>query len=313
MKRKKLYALLGCEAVLIGTLVLLTDRFPALVSSLPAFPFAQLSPGIAAIARVGNLGNGLAVALWAGISLLPAVIALRKDPAMSVGERISLFFLSTVLFAALYGMANPGVFCPASLGTDEKSFLIIRAVLGISAWSAVILAGIVRLARRFSTGDTPRLLADLKRLLYGLCLYAEAIVTYVYFGQLVSSLKSCSATLDTVFSLLRFLASSVPCAMDLLLSIRAIALLDAVIGAVPSGIVEASRSLSRFSCTALVVTTASPAVVNAAQLLFLPRLSQADTAVELPLISIVFTLILLLLSRLLVENKRLREDNDLFI
>lgn len=103
MKRKKQYALLGCEAVLIGTLVLLTDRFPALVSSLPAFPFAQLSLGIAAIARVGNLGNGLAVALWAGISLLPAVIALRKDPAMSVGERISLFFLSAVLFAALYG------------------------------------------------------------------------------------------------------------------------------------------------------------------------------------------------------------------
>ena len=166
MKRKKLYALLGCEAVLIGTLVLLTDRFPALVSSLPAFPFAQLSLGIAAIARVGNLGNGLAVALWAGISLLPAVIALRKDPAMSVGERISLFFLSAVLFAALY---------------------------------------------------------------------------------------------------------------------------------------------------ALVVTTASPAVVNAVQLLFLPRLSQADTAVGFPLISIVFTMILLLLSRLLVENKRLREDNDLFI
>ena len=166
MKRKKLYALLGFEAVLIGTLVLLTDRFPALVSSLPAFPFAQLSLGIAAIAQVGSLGNGLAVALWAGISLLPAVIALRKDPAMSVGERISLFFLR--------------LFC-------------------------------------------------LRR------------------------------------------------------------------------------------CTALVVTTASPAVVNAAQLLFLPRLSQADTAVEFPLISIVFTLILLLLSRLLVENKRLREDNDLFI
>lgn len=103
MKRKKQYALLGCEAVLIGTLVLLTDRFPTLVSSLPAFPFAQLSLGIAAIARVGNLGNGLAVALWAGVSLLPAVIALRKDPAMSVGERISLFFLSAVLFAALYG------------------------------------------------------------------------------------------------------------------------------------------------------------------------------------------------------------------
>ena len=62
-----------------------------------------------------------------------------------------------------------------------------------------------------------------------------------------------------------------------------------------------------------MVTTASPAVVNAAQLLFLPRLSQADTAVELPLISIVFTLILLLLSRLLVANTRLREDTALFI
>lgn len=74
-----------------------------------------------------------------------------------------------------------------------------------------------------------------------------------------------------------------------------------------------SRLFCLLRCTALVVTTASPAVVNAAQLLFLPRLSQADTAVRFSLISIVFTLILLLLSRLLVENKRLREDNDLFI
>ena len=74
-----------------------------------------------------------------------------------------------------------------------------------------------------------------------------------------------------------------------------------------------SRLFCLRRCTALVVTTASPAVVNAAQLLFLPHLSQADTAVKFSLISIVFTLILLLLSRLLVENKRLREDNDLFI
>ncbi|MGN1016401.1 MAG: hypothetical protein ACI4PL_05350 [Faecousia sp.] len=313
MKRKTLYVLLGCEAVLIGILVLLTDRFPALFSSLPAFPFEQLALGIAAIARVGNIGNGLAVALWAGISLLPAILALRKHPGMGLGERISLFFLSAVLFAALYGMANPGAFCPGTVGSGTEFYPIIRAVLGVSVWSAIFLAVIVGLVKRFAVGDTLQLLTDLKRLLYALCLYVAAVLVCTPFRELIASIKGSPAPLDTVFSLLRFLAASVPYAMDLLLSIYAIALLDPVIGANPSGIVEASRNLSRVSCTALVASAASPAVVNAAQLLFLPHLSQACAAVELPLVSIVFTLILLLLSRLLVENKRLREDNDLFI
>lgn len=313
MKRKTLYVLLGCEAVLIGTLVLLTDRFPALFSSLPAFPFEQLALGIAAVARTGNIGNGLAVALWAGISLLPAVIALRKHPGMGLGERVSLCFLSAVLLAVLYGMAKPGSFCPGALGGGEESFPIIRAVLGVSAWSAVVLAGIVRLVRRFSAGDTPQLLADLKRLLYGLCLYAAAIVTYVCFGELVSSLKSISTPLDTVFSVLRFLAASVPYGMDIVLSLCAIRLLDTFTGETPSGIGEASQKLCRVSCLALVATAASTAGVNALQLLFLQYLSYTCASVEIPIASIVFTLILLLLSRLLAENKRLREDNELFI
>ena len=77
MKHKTLMIMLVCEAALLFILVLLTNRFPGFFSSMFAFPFEQIAIGLKALSQTGRVGNGLAAALWVGISLLPLIPALR--------------------------------------------------------------------------------------------------------------------------------------------------------------------------------------------------------------------------------------------
>ena len=76
---------------------------------------------------------------------------------------------------------------------------------------------------------------------------------------------------------------------------------------------ETSEQLSRMCCVALGVTTALTAVFNVLQVVLMRSLTNVATQVEVPVVNIVFLAFVLLLSRLLVENKELREDNSLFI
>ena len=49
------------------------------------------------------------------------------------------------------------------------------------------------------------------------------------------------------------------------------------------------------------------------QLCLLPYLAEVRASVQLPLMDLFFVVLILLFSRLLIENKRLREDSSLII
>jgi len=55
------------------------------------------------------------------------------------------------------------------------------------------------------------------------------------------------------------------------------------------------------------------AFANILQMILMRWLSNSSFTVDIPLTSLVFTVMILLFTRLLIENKRLREDNNLFI
>ena len=63
----------------------------------------------------------------------------------------------------------------------------------------------------------------------------------------------------------------------------------------------------------LAITSGLTALLYIAQILLLPQLSNVSTEVRLPITDLFFVLVILLLSRLLIENKQLRDDNSLFI
>ena len=77
--------------------------------------------------------------------------------------------------------------------------------------------------------------------------------------------------------------------------------------------VNAAERLSRYCKTALIVTVLSQLCFNLLQLVFTGSLRVLSSELQLPVVSVVFVLAVLLLSRYLSESKRLKDENDMFV
>lgn len=314
MKRKPLIIMLICEAGLLLILVLLTNRFPELFSSMLAFPFEQTAAGLKTLSQIGNAGNGLAIALWVGISLFPSIMALRCGRnKMPIKERITLHSLSCILLLALYGMINPHVFCSLIPEAQNEYLTVVKAIIGVSVWSVIVLYVVLRLIRMFRSGDKASLLRYMQMLLHILCMLFMAAIAISLGGALIAFLGTSQKALDSIIDILSSLVVSVPYVLDIAIIIAALDLFDIVVTEEQKGIVDAAERLSKSCCAALGITTALTAIFNVVQMVLMRWLSNVAATVNIPISSIVFVGVILLLSRLLIENKQLRDDNSLFI
>jgi len=314
MKRKTLILILVIEAALLTILVLLTKKLPNMFSSVAAFPFEQAADGLEALSGAGRLGSGLAAAVWIGLSAVPAIGALRtKRTPETLWERAALFALSGVLLFTLYGMVNPGLFRSPETAAVPNSAKTIKAVFGISVWSFIILYLVLRLIRLFRTGEKTQLLKYLRGILGALCVLFTGIGVISSVKGVLALSEAPEGTLDTGLYILRLIASLVPYALDILVTARALDLLDAAGTEDQEGLPEASERLSRVAGLTLGITAALPAVVNLIQIFAMKQLTDVSITADLPLTSIFFVVMVLLFSRLLTENKRLRDESSLFI
>lgn len=314
MKRKTLITILICETALLSILVLLINRFPELFSSMLAFPFEQIALGLKALSQTGKAGNGLATALWVGISSLPLIPALRcKGNKDAVKEKIALYVLSCILLLSFYGMVNPTLFCPLIPEGENELLAVVKAVFSVSIWSIVVLYIVFRLIRLFRSGDKGHLLGYMRNLLQILCVIFLATAIISLETDLAAAIASPQKALDRVMNLLRLFAAFVPYALDIAIIFSALDLLEIVATEEQNGIVPAAEKLGKICRMALGIATALTAVLNVFQIALMRWLSNVTAAVSIPITSIVFTCIVLLFSRLLAENKQLRDDNSLFI
>ena len=118
---------------------------------------------------------------------------------------------------------------------------------------------------------------------------------------------------DTVVNILRLIAAIIPLLFDIVVVLRVLSLLEIASTEDQEGIGDAAAKLSSVSCFTLAVTTGLCALQHVAQLVLLPHMTDASATVDIPVVSITFVVVILLFSRLLVENKQLRDDNSMII
>ena len=214
---------------------------------------------------------------------------------------------------ALYGMINQQVFFSFIPEAKSEYLAVVKAVMGVSVWSVIVLYIVLRLIRMFRSGDKVSLLSYMQLLLHILCLLFTAVTVISFGSGLTTSIEASQKALDNLIDLLRRAAVSVPYVLDIAIVMSTLNLFDIVMTDNQNGIVNAAERLSKICCIALGITTALTAFMNILQFFLMRWLSNVATTVNIPIGSIVFVGIVLLLSRLLVENKRLRDDNSLFI
>ena len=83
---------------------------------------------------------------------------------------------------------------------------------------------------------------------------------------------------------------------------------EAECAAIPS-----AEKLSLLCRNALMLSILSIAALNLLQLFLYEQLMNVHISVVLPVMDLIFVLGILLLTRYIAENRKLQEDNDLFI
>lgn len=322
MKHKKLCVFLACEAVLCILLHSAREILPRAFTAVMAFPFEQIGLGLRALSLSGDTGNIISIVLYTTLCLIPVgILYSLKKVRRLYPEDALLAVLSIVLFAVVYMMINPGLLGPYF--GDAAGQSVTKAVLGGMAYSVLIGYAVLRILRLFFHADTGRLQKYLEILLCAL----NALFVYLAFGAYFSSLMDSfdalrsgntgneqSLGMSYLFLVLQYVVNALPYILDVLVVFAALELLDELSAdRYSEAAVNASEKLSRLCGMALAVIVISNIGFNLLQLVFIKMLAVMNGSVQIPLISVAFTLAVLLLAQYIKENKQLKDDNDMFI
>jgi hypothetical protein len=322
MKQKTLWILLAAEAAACIVLQILRASFAGAFSAAMAFPFEQIGLWLRALSLSGVPGNIAAWTLYAAVCLAPVAVllVLIKRRAYHPEDWL-LALLSVALFAVLYLMVNPAVI--SSLFHGAPGLAVGKAVLGGAAYSVLCGYLVLRVLRMFFAGSTDKLQKYMAALLFLMNLLFVYAASGACFGKLLDSIETLRAGNagnerllgpSYIFLVLQFAVDALPYILDVFVAFAALRLLDAMrTDRYSQQSVEAAVRLSRLCGAALAAAMIANIAFNLLQLLFAKMLLVINGSVQIPVLSIAFVLAALLLARFAAENKRLKDDNDMFI
>ncbi len=279
------------------------------------FPFEQIGSFLQWLSLGSSIGNGIALVLYISLCCLPLIpVLFHYKQKERIAEHIALTVTSILLFPTLYCMINPYLFANLVPFYMEEMLPTLKATFAVTVWSALVCAIIFRLLRLFQTNDKAILLEYLRKLLYVLCFLFIGIIFFSCGATLITRLKQTQLPADTLMSILQFVVSSLPYALDFIITIFAIRLLHALQSDHHSDcVIPLAEKLAKLCSISLAILVISEVSLNILQLILVQNLSNISTNVTIPLMSFAFVLAALLLSKLLAENKQLSDDNNLFI
>ena len=322
MKQKIIVGLLSVEALACVLFCIMQTSFTGAFSAVMAFPFEQIGMGLRSLSLSSGSGNAAAIVVYFTASLLPiaSVLIFRKKRKLCAEDGL-LGLLSAVLFTVLYIMINPGVINTWTGGMAAQS--VGKAILGGMVYSVLCGYFVLRVLRLFSNGGTSRLVRYMSIML---CLL-NVLFVYLIFGACFNGLLSSISALQAgnagnerllgasyVFLVLQFIVDALPYAFNALVVFTALRLLDEMrADRYSAETVAAAGQISKLCAAALVTMVLANVGFNVLQILFAKSLMVVNSSVQIPVFGVAFVLATLLLTRLVTENKQLKDDNDLFV
>ncbi len=322
MKRAFYFGLFFVEAIFCILLTVAPLSFSNIFTSALAFPFEQIGLILRFLSLSGGLGNIVAFLLYLILCLIPIgyfILIIKRRKLYFEDGLLVLFSLS--LFVILYLMTNPYIIStfPYS-GFFQK---LNMALLGSCLYSILLGYFILRILRLFSKSNITMLSKYITSLLY----IINVIFIYLIFGAGFSDLLNSFIALQNgnlgnehllgvtyIFLIFEYVISVLPYAMNIIIVIISLNLLKELqLDRYSSETISVAKKISIFCTLSLKITIVSYIGFNVAQLLFAKSLMVIRGSLEIPLFSILFVLMILLLTRLITENKMLKEDNDLFV
>lgn len=280
-----------------------------------SFPFSQIGFLLNRLSALGKIGNGFALSFIVLSGAIPLIAFLKNCKKINrKKENLILFLLWPLCTFVIYAMAKPQVIYGMIPTVTEDFYIIMKAVLGGAVWSGIACLIVLKILGNFRTSDRKKILSYAKKLLFALCVLFAAAIGYIEFNELLTKLTEDAGSTDRFIALCCFIVSALPYLLDIVIIFSGCKLIDAV--EVDKGTDEIgfyANKLSDLCIGSLSAVMMLSFIYNLMQVIFASNLTNIRVSVEIPLLSLAFTMAVLLLSRLVIKNKQLKEDNELFI
>lgn len=285
--------------------------------SIFTFPFEQIGWGLRQLSLSGAVGNIAAILLFVLLGLIPcAVFVWLKKKGRACKVDWMLPAISVCLFLVLYFMINPGLFTMPIPGEG-------KALLGCTFYSVLVGYLVLRILKKSAQADTKSLQKGLRILLYVvMVLFAYVVVVEIAFNlpaniQAVREANNAfgvDLTMTYIFLVLQSVVNALPYVLDIIvLFVATRALKELLTAAYSDAAVTAVQRIADVCAKALTIIVISSMGFNILQLVFRNRLHQIQIQATIPILSILFVVVILVVARYVRENQKLKQDNELFI
>lgn len=279
-----------------------------------ALPFTALGAVLRWLSLSGGVGNALALGIYAAACLVPVLLWRKTRRA---AEDWLLVLMSAVLVLVLYLMVNPGL-RPGLMQNKVGDVVYAGAV-----WSILITWGVLKLLR-----SSDRILeANIYSALRLFLLICAASCVLQGFGLGVADLRERITALQEsntmfgvnlwptyIFFALDFAAGAAEEGLLALIFFRGADLLTELERDPYSAeCVAAGAQVSLWCRRTLIAASVADLALNLGQVFCAGMLHNVDVTVHLPITAMAVAFGMLALTRLLVQGKELKDDNDLFI
>lgn len=279
-----------------------------------ALPFTALGAALRWLSLSGGVGNLLALILYALVCLTPVLLWRKTKRA---GEDWLLVLMSAVLVLVLYLMVNPAL-RPGMLQNQVGDVIYAGAV-----WSVLITWGVMKLLRSSDRVLDANIYGALRLFLLtcaASCLLQGFGLGFAGLRERITALQEGNTMFGVnlwptyIFFALDFAAGAMEQGMLALIFLRGSELLTELErDPYSDGSVAAGRQVSLWCKRTLIAASAADLALNLGQVFCAGMLHNVDVTVRLPIASMAVAFGMLALTRLLVQGKELKDDNDLFI
>ncbi len=296
-----------------------------------SFPFQQIGTILRNLSLSGNTGNFFSILLFLIFCSSPLIYYLvRKAKGHLIKADCLLYWISFSFLAGMYLYINPGYLCQIT-GQDTLSASYLFTV-GATIWSIIICYILFRILHRIENRETSDLLFTIRHIITALILFTiiieiggQNILSIIADIQTTSAGNTNMFPTEDIFSdsalvttygwiFLKHILSCIPS----ILLLRVLFKSRNIVRTLQTDAYDetAIQQLNKIgiSCRTIVIVIAVLAVLqNIIQLIFAQYILTADYIVPIPIYTLLFVFIILLLSKKFSEHRDEKLDNDLFI
>ncbi len=298
MKNRRYSLLLFAEAII--TLILIKGMNVKVESifDILSFPLEKTADFLGYLSLKSSTGNIIAIILFTLFCLTPVFVLLFKVRKKTFVKTDSLLvLLSAVLFAVIYLLINPSEM--GFLGYVNDASTVV-----FSFWSLLASYFILKLVDTIKKSSTVR-----SERIFDLIV---KIIGAVFVFDLCS--MEFTNTDVLIVSLIAFVNSALPSLFGLLIVFSCLKVLSCfALDRYSDNTIRSAEKLSSLCTVSLKTSAIVTALYSAIQLRFISELSDVNFSINIPLFSLCFILLVLILTEFLKDSKELKEDNDSFI